>query len=80
MLLRAFLNGRMDLTEIEGLLDLVNAETELQRKQALDQMEGSLSKIYKNWRESIIKSLANIEAYSMKIDIFSMSNLSIKLT
>ena len=57
------MNGRMDLTEIEGLLDLVNAETEMQQQQALQQMEGSLSKIYKNWRENIIKCLANVEAY-----------------
>ena len=57
------MNGRMDLTEIEGLLDLVNAETEMQQQQALQQMDGSLSKIYKNWRENIIKCLANVEAY-----------------
>lgn len=53
----------MDLVEIEGLADLVNAETEMQRKQALSQMEGSLSKIYKEWRRKIMKSLANVEAY-----------------
>jgi tRNA U34 5-carboxymethylaminomethyl modifying GTPase MnmE/TrmE len=53
----------MDLTEIEGLLDLVNAETELQRQQALLQMEGSLSRLYKDWREKIIKCLAHVEAY-----------------
>jgi tRNA U34 5-carboxymethylaminomethyl modifying GTPase MnmE/TrmE len=53
----------MDLTEIEGLLDLVNSETEMQQEQALQQMEGSLSRIYKNWRENIIKCLANVEAY-----------------
>jgi tRNA U34 5-carboxymethylaminomethyl modifying GTPase MnmE/TrmE len=44
-------------------LDLVNAETEMQQQQAIQQMEGSLSKIYKNWRENIIKCLANVEAY-----------------
>lgn len=60
---RAFINGQMDLVEIEGLVDLINAETEMQRKQALSQMEGSLSKIYNEWRESIIKCLANVEAY-----------------
>ena len=60
---RAFLNGKMDLVEIEGLVDLVNAETEMQRKQALQQMEGSLSNLYKHWRESIIKCLANVEAF-----------------
>ena len=42
---------------------MVNAETELQRSQALSQMEGSLSNIYKDWRRAIIKCLANIEAY-----------------
>lgn len=42
---------------------MVNAETELQRSQALSQMEGSLSKVYKEWRRDIIKCLANIEAY-----------------
>ena len=42
---------------------MVNAETELQRSQALSQMEGALSSVYKEWRRSIIKCLANIEAY-----------------
>jgi tRNA U34 5-carboxymethylaminomethyl modifying GTPase MnmE/TrmE len=60
---RAFINGKMDLVEIEGLADLVNAETEMQRRQALAQMEGSLSRVYKQWRESIMKCLANVEAY-----------------
>jgi tRNA modification GTPase len=40
---RAFLNGRMDLSEVEGLADLIDAETEAQRRQALRQMEGALS-------------------------------------
>ena len=39
VLLRAFLNGKMELTEVEGLADLIHAETEAQRKQALRQME-----------------------------------------
>ena len=47
----------------KGLADLVNAETELQRSQALSQMEGALSSVYKEWRRLIIKCLANIEAY-----------------
>lgn len=53
----------MDLVEVEGLADLVNAETEFQRKQALAQMEGSLSRLYGEWRSTIMKSLANVEAY-----------------
>ncbi len=36
---RAFFNGKLDLTEVEGLADLIHAETEVQRKQALRQME-----------------------------------------
>lgn len=59
---RAFFNGKMDLTEVEGLADLLQAETELQRKQAYLQSEGALSKIYLKWRKMLIKSLANIEA------------------
>lgn len=53
----------MDLVEIEGLADLINAETELQRKQALGQMEGGLSRMYEEWRNELVKSLANVEAY-----------------
>ena len=41
----------------------MNAETELQRSQALSQMEGSLSSIYKDWRQTMMKCLANMEAY-----------------
>ena len=62
----------MDLTEVEGLVDLINAETEMQRKQALNQMEGSLSRLYSQWREDIIKSLANVEAY---IDFHEEENI-----
>jgi tRNA modification GTPase len=47
---RAFDNGRMDLTEVEGLADLLDADTALQRKQALRQMDGNMSKTYESWR------------------------------
>jgi tRNA U34 5-carboxymethylaminomethyl modifying GTPase MnmE/TrmE len=53
----------MDLVEAEGMADLINAETEMQRKQALSQMEGHLSSVYKQWRQGVIKCLANLEAY-----------------
>jgi tRNA modification GTPase len=56
------MNGKLDLTSVEGLADLINADTELQRKQALSQMEGSLFKLYDNWRTMLIKSLSYIEA------------------
>ena len=62
----------MDLVEIEGLVDLINAETEMQRKQALSQMEGALSNLYKQWRQQIIKCLANVEAF---IDFYEEENL-----
>ena len=47
---RAFENGKLDLTEVEGLADLINAETEAQRRQALAQSEGSLRQLYEGWR------------------------------
>uniref|UniRef100_A0A0B7A5Z3 GTP-binding protein TrmE N-terminal domain-containing protein n=2 Tax=Arion vulgaris TaxID=1028688 RepID=A0A0B7A5Z3_9EUPU len=52
---QAFLNGKLDLTEVEGLGDLIHAETEAQRKQALRQMEGDLGIIYTEWRTRLIK-------------------------
>jgi len=58
---RAFDNGKMDLTEAEGLADLIDAETEGQRKQALRQMQGGLRGIYEDWRESLLDALAQIE-------------------
>lgn len=45
----------MDLTEVEGLGDLIHAETEVQRRQALRQMDGDLSKLYSKWRTMFIK-------------------------
>lgn len=60
---RAFHNGKMDLTEAEGLADLIDSETAEQQKYALRQMEGSLKNLYDGWREDIIKILAHLEAY-----------------
>jgi len=60
---RAFENGKMDLTQLEGLSDLIEAETELQQKQALRQMEGELAKLYEGWRAQLVQSLAHLEAY-----------------
>lgn len=59
---RAFGNGKLDLTEVEGLSDLLNAETSLQRIQALRQMDGEMRRIYENWREELIHCLAHTEA------------------
>jgi tRNA modification GTPase len=59
---RAFDNEKLDLAEIEGLADLIAAETEAQRKQALRQLSGGISEIYENWRESLLRLLAHAEA------------------
>lgn len=59
---RAFENGKLDLTAVEGLADLVAAETEAQRRQALRQMEGRLGAIYDGWRVRLMKALAYLEA------------------
>lgn len=60
---RAFRSNKLDLIEIEGLADLIHAETEIQRKQALQQADGTLSKIYAEWRETLLRSVACFEAY-----------------
>jgi len=59
---RAFENGRLDLTAVEGLADLVMAETEGQRRQAYRQMRGALGKRADAWRERLIEALALVEA------------------
>ena len=59
---RAFGAGRLDLTEAEGIADLVAAETEAQRRQALAQMEGGLHRLYDGWRERLMALRANVEA------------------
>jgi tRNA modification GTPase len=61
--LRAFNNGKIDLTEAEALADLIDAETKMQHKQALRQMSGELKNLYQSWRETIIKGLSLVEAY-----------------
>lgn len=60
---RAFFNGKMDLTEVEGLADLIHSETEFQRRQALIQADGHLSKLYNNWRVQLIRNIAHLEAF-----------------
>ncbi|GGB40154.1 tRNA modification GTPase MnmE [Roseibium aquae] len=59
---RAFEKGRLDLTEVEGLADLIAAETEQQRRQALRQMGGALGILYEGWRARLIHMRAMIEA------------------
>lgn len=59
---RAFEAGRLDLTEVEGLGDLITAETEAQRRQAVRQMDGALSSLYEGWSEVLTRARAMIEA------------------
>jgi len=59
---RAFINGRMDLTEAEAVHDLIAAETEAQRKQALRQLEGALGALYGGWADRLRLLLAQQEA------------------
>jgi len=59
---RAFENGRLDLTEVEGLADLIAAETEAQARQAIAQAEGGARALYETWREELVKAQALAEA------------------
>ena len=59
---RAFLTGRLDLTEAEGIADLIAAETDAQRRQAMRQAEGALSDLVASWSERLIRLLAHQEA------------------
>ncbi|ARM90571.1 tRNA modification GTPase protein MnmE [Rhizobium sp. CIAT894] len=59
---RAFENGKLDLVEIEGLADLIGAETEMQRRLAIEQSAGGLSAIYDSWAERLTRARAMIEA------------------
>ena len=59
---RAFQNGKLDLAQAEAIADLVDAETDGQRRQALGQLSGELSARYAGWREQLIGALARLEA------------------
>jgi tRNA modification GTPase len=59
---RAFEHGKLDLTEAEAIADLVAAETDHQRRQALQQMDGALSRLYEDWRTLGLRTLAHLEA------------------
>jgi len=62
---RAFQNGRINLLKAESISDLISAETEIQRKQAVKIMSGKSSDKFNSWREKLLKILSNVEA---KID------------
>ncbi|XP_024135184.1 tRNA modification GTPase GTPBP3, mitochondrial isoform X3 [Oryzias melastigma] len=60
---RAFQAGKLGLTEVEGLGDLIHAETEAQRRQALRQMSGDLQRLYQDWSHRLKRCLAHVEAF-----------------
>ncbi len=59
---RAFENGKLDLAQAEGVADLIDAETEAQRRQALAQVEGALSRAQSTWRQALVGALTVFEA------------------
>jgi len=59
---RAFQNGKLDLSQAEAVADLVDAETEAQRRQALAQLDGDLARRHAGWRAVLIEALAVLEA------------------
>ena len=59
---RAFEAGKLDLAAVEGLADLIDSETEWQRRQALRQMEGALGSFAAEWREKLIEAMSLLAA------------------
>lgn len=59
---RALGNGRLDLAQVEGLADLLEAETEAQRRQALRVFSGELGRLAEGWRSDLVRALALVEA------------------
>ena len=73
---RAFLNGRIDLVEAEAVSDLINSETELERKVAINGINGNLSNLIKNLRQEILDIISNIEVnidYPEYVDIYEVT-------
>ena len=60
---RAVEHGKIDLTQAEGIADLVDAETEAQRRQALTQLDGGLRRRYEAWRSDLVELMARLEVY-----------------
>ena len=60
---RSLINGKMDITEVEGLADLLASETKQQRIQSIKLLKGELSEKYAHWRQKLIKARAEMEAF-----------------
>ena len=77
---RAFLNGRIDLNEAEGLADLLSAETEWQRRAAVQMAGGAFSKAVEGWREALLELSGTVEAlldFSDEDDVSGDENINI---
>ena len=59
---RAYANGKLGLVEVEALADLISSDTSLQRRQALRQFDGRLSRLYQGWRSELVRGMAHAEA------------------
>jgi tRNA modification GTPase len=59
---RAFGNGKLTLLQVEALADLLTSDTQMQRQQALRQLDGTLQNLYQDWRQRLTKGLAHAEA------------------
>ena len=59
---RAFVNGKLDLTSVEALGQLIEADTDRQRRQALSAVQGDLRRTYEAWRTALISAMAEVEA------------------
>ncbi len=73
---RAFLNGKLDLTEVEGLGDLIEAETETQRQQAVARLAGGIGQRVVGWRETLLDARAEVEA---RLDFSDEGDVSAEL-
>jgi tRNA modification GTPase len=60
---RAFLNGQLDLTQAEAVVDIIHARTERAARAASDQLTGGLSRAFDQIRDDLLRSLAHVEAY-----------------
>lgn len=80
---RAFENGKIDLTEAEGIADLIDAETEAQRVQAVRQAGGELHRLYDGWRSQILDAMALTEAaidFSDEADVAADASARARVT
>uniref|UniRef100_T1L466 TrmE-type G domain-containing protein n=1 Tax=Tetranychus urticae TaxID=32264 RepID=T1L466_TETUR len=59
---RAFINGKLNLIEAEGLSSLISSQTDAQRRLAMQALDGNVSKLYTQWRQTVLKSIAHLEA------------------